>query len=63
MALSEVLPEKISTEEDYEAVMAEIERLWDADGADSADTDIGKWLDKLVDLVEAYEKMQYPITD
>jgi HTH-type transcriptional regulator/antitoxin HigA len=47
----------IRTEEDYEAVLAEIESLWGA----SYGSPEGDRFDVLVTLVEAYEQKHYPI--
>ena len=47
----------IRTEVDYEAAMAEIERLFDA----APDSPEGDRLDVLATLVEAYEAQHYPI--
>jgi len=47
----------IKTEADYEATLAEIEKLWES-GADTPESDR---LDILVPLVEAYETKHYPI--
>lgn len=47
----------IKTEAEYDAALAEIERLWDA-AEDSAESDR---LDVLVTLVEAYEAKSWPI--
>jgi HTH-type transcriptional regulator/antitoxin HigA len=47
----------IRTEVDYEAAMAEIERLFDA----APDSPEGDRLDVLTTLVEAYEAQHYPI--
>ncbi|MGO8880095.1 MAG: helix-turn-helix domain-containing protein [Desulfomonilaceae bacterium] len=47
----------IKTEADYEATLAEIEKLWES-GADTPESDR---LDILVTLVEAYETKHYPI--
>ncbi len=49
----------IRTRKDYQAALAEIERLWDAP-ARSADADR---LDIFTLLVERYESLHYPITD
>ena len=49
----------IKTEEDYEAALKEIERLWDA----SYGSPEGDMLDILVTLVEAYEEEHYPIPE
>lgn len=53
--LSAVRP--IRTEADYDAAMAEVERLW---GARSG-TPRGDRLDVLVTLIEAYEEKHFPI--
>ncbi|MGA8832127.1 MAG: helix-turn-helix domain-containing protein [Desulfomonilaceae bacterium] len=47
----------IKTESDYEATLAEIEKLWDS----RPDTPEYDRLDILVTLVEAYETKHYPI--
>jgi HTH-type transcriptional regulator / antitoxin HigA len=47
----------IRSEEDYEAALAEIERLW---GADSGTPD-GDRLDVLATLTDAYETQHYPM--
>jgi len=47
----------IRTEEDYEAALAEIERLWGA----QAGTPEGDRLDILATLVDAYESEHYPM--
>jgi len=47
----------IRTEEDYEAALAEIERLWGA----RARTPEGDRLDILATLVDAYENDHYPM--
>ena len=52
---SEIKP--IRTEADYEAALAEVERLW---GAKSG-TPNGDRLDVLATLIEAYEERQYPM--
>ena len=49
----------IRTEADYEAALAEIERLFDAEPA----TPEGDRLDVMVTLVEAYEAQHYPIPE
>ena len=49
----------IRTEVDYEAAMAEIERLFDA----APDSPEGDRLDVLTTLVEAYEAQHYPIPE
>lgn len=49
----------IHTKKDYQAALAEIERLWDAP-AKSSDADK---LDILALLVERYESIHYPIPD
>jgi HTH-type transcriptional regulator/antitoxin HigA len=46
----------IRNEADYEAAIAEIERLWDADPG----TDEGDKLDFLVTLVQKYENEHWP---
>ena len=52
---SEIKP--IRTNADYEAALAEVERLW---GAKSG-TPNGDRLDVLATLIEAYEDRQYPL--
>jgi HTH-type transcriptional regulator/antitoxin HigA len=52
---SEIKP--IRTDADYEAALAEVERLW---GAKSG-TPNGDRLDVLATLIEAYEDRQYPL--
>jgi HTH-type transcriptional regulator/antitoxin HigA len=47
----------IRTEADYEAALAEMERLWGA----PAGTPDGDRLDVLATLVDAYESQQYPM--
>ena len=47
----------IRTERDYEAALAEIERLWGAKG----DTPEGDRLDVLATLIDAYEAEHYPM--
>jgi len=47
----------IKTEEDYQATLAEVERLFDA----APDTAEGDRLDVLTTLLEAYEKSHYVI--
>jgi len=47
----------IKTEADYEAALAEIERLFEAE----PDTPEGDRLEILTTLVEAYEEVHYPI--
>ena len=49
----------IRTEVDYEAALAEIERLFDA----APSTPDGDHLDVLTTLVEAYEAQHYPIPE
>ena len=49
----------IKTEEDYEAALAEIERLFDA----SSETPDGDRLEVLMTLVEVYEDEHYSIPD
>ncbi len=48
---------EITDEAAYEAALAEIEQLWDAQPG----TPDGTRLSALVDLVEAYEEKHYPI--
>src|SRR6476619_6338359 len=48
----------IRTKADYEAALAEVERLW---GAKSG-TSRGDRLDVLATLIDAYEEYQYPFT-
>jgi HTH-type transcriptional regulator / antitoxin HigA len=47
----------IRSEADYERALAEVERLWGSKGG----TPNGDRLDVLATLIEAYEKMHYPI--
>ena len=47
----------IRTENDYEAALAEVDRLWGSD----PDTPDGDRFEVLFTLVEAYEEKQYPI--
>ena len=47
----------IKSETDYDAALAEIDRLWGA----APDTDEGDKLDVLLTLVDAYEEEHYPI--
>ncbi|OWK19195.1 DNA-binding protein [Mesorhizobium amorphae CCBAU 01583] len=47
----------IRTEADYEAALAEVERLWGAKGG----TPKGDRLDVLATLIEAYETKHYPM--
>ena len=47
----------IKTEEDYEAALKEIEKLWSS----SYGSPEGDKLDALVTLVEAYEEEHYPV--
>jgi HTH-type transcriptional regulator / antitoxin HigA len=47
----------IRNDADHEAALAEIERLWNA----KENTPEGDHLDVLVTLVEAYERMHFPI--
>jgi HTH-type transcriptional regulator / antitoxin HigA len=47
----------IRTEADYDAAMAEVERLWGA----TSGTPRGDRLDVLVTLIEAYEESHFPI--
>lgn len=47
----------IKTEADYSAALAEVERLWGAE----ENTEDGDKLDILITLVDAYEKIHYPI--
>jgi HTH-type transcriptional regulator/antitoxin HigA len=49
----------IKTEADYQAVLAEIERLMDAE----PDTPEGDRLDVLVTLTEAWEEKHYPVEE
>lgn len=48
---------RIRTEADYEAALAEVERLWGA----KPGTPDGDRFEVLFTLVEAYEEKQYPI--
>ena len=47
----------IRTEADYEAALAEVERLWGA----TSGTPRGDRLDVLATLIEAYEERQFPM--
>ena len=47
----------IKTEQDYDAALAEVEKLWNA----QVDTPEGDKLDVLITLVEAYEAKHHPI--
>ena len=47
----------ISTEEEYEAALARIDEIFDAEMGSSEDEE----LDELADLVESYEDKHYPI--
>lgn len=47
----------ITSEEEYDAVLIEIEKLWDS----PAGTPESDKLDVLVDLVVAYDELHYPI--
>ena len=49
--------EAIHTERDYEAALAEVERLWGA----KLGTPDGQRLDVLANLIEAYEDVHYPM--
>lgn len=49
----------IKTEADYQAALAEIERLMDAE----PDTPEGNCLDVLVALIEAWEEKHYPVEE
>jgi HTH-type transcriptional regulator/antitoxin HigA len=55
MKKSEIKP--IRTKKDYEAALAEVERLWKA----KLGTPDGDRLDVLVTLIEAYESAHYPM--
>src|SRR3989442_10615986 len=55
MATSSVRP--IRTKADYEAALAEVERLWGAKGG----TPEGDRLDVLATLIDAYETEHYPM--
>jgi len=48
----------IKTEEDYDAALAEVEKLWNA----QVDTPEGDKLDVLITLIEAYEAKHHPIS-
>ena len=52
-----VIPKIIKAEKDYEKALARINVLMDAD----PETPEGDELERLVTLVEAYEKVKYPI--
>jgi HTH-type transcriptional regulator/antitoxin HigA len=52
-----MIPKIIKTEKDYERALARINDLMDADPG----TPEGDELELLVTLVEAYEKVKYPI--
>jgi len=52
-----MIPKIIKTEKDYEKALAQISDLMDADPG----TPEGDELELLVTLVEAYEKVKYPI--
>jgi antitoxin component HigA of HigAB toxin-antitoxin module len=47
----------ILTEADYDAALVELDKIFDADD----DTPEGKRLMELADMIEAYEKVHYPI--
>jgi HTH-type transcriptional regulator/antitoxin HigA len=47
----------IRTEKDYEAALAEVERLWGSKSGTSA----GDRIDVLATLIEAYEDIHYPM--
>ena len=49
----------IRTEEDYEAALARIDEIFEAEYGSSE----GKELDVLVDLVEFYESKNFPMED
>ncbi|HTB33886.1 MAG TPA: hypothetical protein VK842_03420 [bacterium] len=49
------LPKELRTEEDYEAAVAEAKRLYDSPPG----TPEAERLDRLVDLIEAYETKYY----
>ncbi|MCF8507036.1 MAG: hypothetical protein K9G59_19165 [Caulobacter sp.] len=51
------MPDELCAEADYEAALAEIERLW---GAKSG-TPEGDRLDLLATLIDAYEAEHYPM--
>lgn len=55
--MSAILVNPIYTEDDHEAALREIERLWNAE----AGTPDGERLDVLFTLVEAYEQKHFPI--
>jgi HTH-type transcriptional regulator/antitoxin HigA len=48
---------QVRSDEEHKAALREIERLWGAE----IGTDLGAGLDFLVDAVEAYEKLRWPI--
>ena len=52
-----MIPKIIKTEKDYEKALARINDLMDADPG----TPEGDELERLVTLVEMYEKVKYPI--
>jgi HTH-type transcriptional regulator/antitoxin HigA len=49
--------ERIRTEAEYEAVLAEVERLWGA----KRGTPDGDRLDVLATMIDAYETLHYPM--
>jgi HTH-type transcriptional regulator/antitoxin HigA len=50
-------PKPLCTEADYEAALAEAERLWGA----KSDTPEGERLDVLATLIDTYEARHYPM--
>ncbi len=52
-----MIPKAIKTKKDYEKALARINHLMEADPG----TPEGDELDRLVTLVEKYEKVKYPI--
>jgi len=49
----------INTKQEYEAVLIEIENLWGL----SHDSPKGAKLDRLIDLVDKYESLHFPVTE
>lgn len=58
--LTRVLPAPIETEEEYERLLAEVERLMDK-GEEALSPEENKLLDLLATLIEQYEEQRYPI--
>ncbi len=52
-------PKPIRSKKDYQAALAEVERLWDAPAKSAA----GNRIDVLTMLVERSERQHFPITD